>query len=205
MRILTVEDEITTRLLIVSLLKKWGHEVTSVDNGTDAFELLQADDAPELTVLDRMMPGIDGVEVCRRVRQLNRTIPTYIIMLTSMDRKEDIIEGLRAGADDYLSKPFDKEELKARIEVGCRFISIQKSHVKRTQELQEALDHIKTLQGIVPICMYCHKIKSKEDQVWQRLEAYISEHSGAEFSHGICNDCAREKYPEYYPKKKKQT
>ncbi len=206
MKILTAEDEATVRLVIVSLLKKWGHEVTEVDNGADALNLLQAEEAPEITILDRMMPKMNGDEVCRKVRQLDRTNPTYIIMLTAMGRKEDIVDGLTAGADDYLCKPFDIEELKARIDVGCRIVTMHKTQVERTRELQEALDHVKVLQGTLPICMHCHKIKSKDDQVWQRLEHYISEHSEAEFSHGICDHCIRDKYPEVLEwRKKKQS
>ena len=138
-----------------------------------------------------MMPKMDGIEVCRQVRKVKTSNPVYIILLTSLDRKSDIVAGLEAGADDYIVKPYDKGELKARIEVGRRVVKLQSDVTNRVQELKDALDHIQTLQGIIPICMHCHKIRDDKN-AWKQMEIYITEHTDAQFSHGLCPTCERQ-------------
>ncbi len=150
-------------------------------------------------LLDLMMPKMDGLELCRKIRADPRHKLAYIIMLTALVGKKDIVAGLEAGANDYVTKPFSHEELRARLQVGKRVIELQSALNKRVDELQEALRHIKTLQGILPICMHCHKIRDDHD-AWQRIDTYISQHSKAEFSHGICPEC----YDKYYPQFKKR-
>jgi len=194
-KILAAEDDRTSRLLLESVLKKWGYEVVSACDGNEAWAALQAEDAPRLAVLDWMMPGMDGIEICRKVRAQDERHPTYIILLTALGRKEDIVQGLEAGADDYVTKPFDSRELQARVRAGQRVVELQSALANRVAELQEALDHVKTLQGILPICMHCHRIRD-DNESWQRIDAYISEHSDAEFSHGLCPECLEKYYPE---------
>ncbi len=133
-------------------------------------------------------PGLDGIDVCRKIREKDESNPTYIILLTARQDKEDIVAGLEAGANDYIVKPFDKNELRARIEVGRQVVNLQTALSEQVQELKKALAHVKTLQGIIPICMHCHKIRD-DQQAWQGLERYIENHSEANFSHGICPDC----------------
>ena len=118
MKILTAEDDSTSRRVLENVLPKWGYDVVSVSNGKQALAKLQEKDAPRLVVLDWMMPEMDGLEVCRRVRQADGAETMYIILLTARRDKNDIVEGLGAGADDYISKPFDIHELRARIDVG---------------------------------------------------------------------------------------
>lgn len=125
MRILIAEDDCTSRIALRGVLHKHGYEVVMTSDGVEALERLQRDDAPRLAILDWMMPELDGLEVVRRVRSLTMKLPPYIILLTSRDKKSDIIEGLDAGADDYLAKPFDPGELRARIEVGRRLVEMQ--------------------------------------------------------------------------------
>src|SRR5512140_1151932 len=120
MRILLAEDEPGTRHLLKSLLHKWRYQVVVARDGSEAWRLLQQNDAPMLAILDWMMPGLDGVQVCREVRKLGRTSYTYILLLTAKNQKQDIVAGMEAGADDYLSKPFDAAELKARLRAGER-------------------------------------------------------------------------------------
>ena len=134
------------------------------------------------------MPGMDGVEICRKVRQDIEDSPFYLILLTMRDSKEDIVSGLRAGANDYISKPFNREELHARVHVGERVIELQSALATRIKELKEALAHVKTLQGILPICSYCKKIRD-DKKYWQKMESYISSHTEAQFSHSICPEC----------------
>jgi len=198
MRILIAEDDATSRRLLESMLKKWGYEVVVTCDGDEAWIALEAEDAPRLAVLDWMMPGMDGVELCRLIRRRHALSPPYIIFLTVKDRKEDIIAGLEAGGNDYVTKPFDGDELRARIEVGWRVIGLQSALAGKVKQLEEALAHVKILQGLLPICMHCHKIRDDRD-TWQRLEEYISEHSEADFSHSICPECFAKYYSEEGP------
>jgi len=188
MKLLITEDEPVSRHILQSVLVKWGYEVLTATNGEEAWEVLQGEDPPSLAILDWMMPGMDGLEVCRKVRQCDRLKLTYLILLTAKDRKEDLVLGLRAGADDYIPKPFDVRELRARIEVGLRILNLQKSLSNRVRELEEALLRVRQLQGLLPICSYCKKIRNDQNY-WEQVEQYIEEHSEAEFSHGICPDC----------------
>jgi diguanylate cyclase (GGDEF)-like protein len=127
MRILIADDDATSRLVLTGVLVKNGHDVVTTVDGTGAWEAMQQPDAPKLAILDWMMPGLSGVDVCRRVRDLASERPPYLIILTSRDEKADIVAGLDAGADDYLAKPFDAGELRARVEVGRRIIELQET------------------------------------------------------------------------------
>ena len=135
-RILIAEDDPISREVICSRLEKWGFSVVVTTNGTDAMTELRKKDAPKLAILDWMMPGMDGIEICRRVREGERML--YIILLTARGSKENVVEGLSAGADDYLIKPFDKNELHARILVGLRVMTLQTELVARLKELEGA-------------------------------------------------------------------
>lgn len=189
MKILIAEDDFTSRRILEILLLQWGYEVVVTSDGSEAWEVLQKEDAPPLVILDWMMPGKDGREICSLIRGKQKSeVPHYVILLTSKSFKEDIVTAFDAGADDYITKPFDREELKARIKVGERIVSLQTTLAKQVKELQEALNHIKTLQGILTICSYCKKIRD-DGNYWQLLENYISTHSMAQFSHSICPDC----------------
>jgi len=195
MKILIAEDDITSRLVLDHTLKKAGYEVLVAADGREAMEALETKGAPRLVVLDWMMPEMDGAEVCGRVREKGGSDQPYIIMLTALESKQDLIRGLSSGADDYIAKPFDREELLARIRVGERIIELQDALSTRVTELEDALSLIKKLQGVIPICMYCHKIRSDEE-AWNKLEKYIEENSEAQFSHSICPECLEEHFPE---------
>ena len=140
MRVLIAEDDLVSRRVLEATLVKWGHEVVVAGDGNAALAVLEGADAPPLAILDWMMPDIDGVEVCRRMRQSASATPTYIILLTAKKEKEDVVAGLEAGADDYLTKPFARAELRARIEVGARVINLQRGLADRVDELNQALD-----------------------------------------------------------------
>lgn len=124
MRVLIAEDDLTSRALLRRVVAQWGYEALVVSDGQEAWEALMGDDAPRLAVLDWMMPTLDGVEVCRLVRSLETSNPPYIILLTSRADKNDIVTGLEAGANDYVGKPFDRDELRARLLVGQRFVEL---------------------------------------------------------------------------------
>jgi len=188
MRILIAEDEAVSRRVLEARLIKWGYEVVITSHGQGAWETLQRDDAPPLAILDVMMPEIDGIELCRRARQLERAIPTYIILLTASTTKEQVVAGLDAGADDYMTKPFDHDELRARVQAGARIVELQMSLAERLREREEALAQIKRLQGMLPMCSYCKSIRDDQNY-WQRVESYIAEHAEVQFSHSICPSC----------------
>ena len=192
LRVLVADDEPVSRTVVAAMLRKSGYEVQIVADGEQAWAALQRPDAPHLAVVDWMMPGIDGVEVCRRLRRIETSTPTYVILLTSRDAAADIVEGLRAGADDYVTKPPNEEELLARISVGARVISLQQTLADRVRKLEEALSNVKQLQGLLPICSYCKRIRDDQNY-WQQVESYITVHSGVQFSHSYCPDCF-EKY-----------
>lgn len=195
MRILVADDDITSRVMLRSLLQKWGFEVLMANNGEEAWGLLQQPDAPRLAILDWVMPGLSGVDLCRMIRQRERGDSSYLILLTSRDTKEDLVHGLDSGANDYIGKPFHNEELRARLRVGQRMLELQRALAGRIQALEEAVSHIKRLQGILPICMHCHKIRTDQES-WKRIEEYLTEHSDAQFSHSLCPDCLDKYYPE---------
>ncbi|HAS82692.1 MAG TPA: diguanylate cyclase response regulator [Verrucomicrobia bacterium] len=125
MRILIAEDDFTSRIMLAAVLKKNGHEVEATANGQEAWEKMQNPDAPCLAILDWMMPKMDGLDLVRRIRACPTERPPYLIMLTTKSEKTDIIAGLDAGANDYLAKPFDAGELRARVEVGRRMLEMQ--------------------------------------------------------------------------------
>jgi len=196
MKVLVAEDQAVSRRILEASLRKWGYEVASVADGTHAWELLQGEEAPQLAILDWLMPGMDGVEICRRLRQRPETQRLYVILLTARTNREDKIHGLKAGADDYITKPFDRDELRARVQVGTRVLALQGALAQRVRQLEDALARVKQLQGLLPICSYCKKIRNDRNY-WQQVEGYISEHSEAQFSHGICPECyARYVQPE---------
>lgn len=188
MKILIAEDDLVSRRLLEATLTKWGYEVAHACDGLAAWEALQQPNAPSLAILDWMMPGLDGVEVCRRIRAIPARQPLYLILLTAKGARADIVAGLQAGADDYVAKPFDPEELQARLQVGVRMIQLQRSLSDRVQELEDALSQVKQLRGLLPICAYCKKIRD-DKSYWQEVEGYISMHAEVQFSHGICPGC----------------
>jgi len=188
MKILIAEDDEVSRRLLKKSLLRWGYEVVTTENGRDAWSILQRDDAPRLAILDWMMPEMDGTEVCRRIRQSQTSAPPYIILLTAKSSKADIVEGLVAGANDYITKPFDREELLARVRVGVTVLELQQSLAERVTDLEEALAQVRVLQGILPICSYCKQVRDDKNY-WQSVERYVSKHSEAKFSHGICPQC----------------
>jgi len=189
MKILIAEDDPVSRRLLQATLIKWGYEVTVTANGKEAWQALQSPEAPSLLILDWLMPEMDGVEICREARRSAAHQSAYIILLTSRGSKEDIVTGLEEGADDYVTKPFDHGELRARVQVGSRVVQLQSALADRVKELEEAMSSVKTLQGLLPICCYCKKIRD-DGNYWHRVESYIAGHANVRFSHGICPDCS---------------
>jgi diguanylate cyclase (GGDEF)-like protein len=139
MRILIAEDDAVSSRILAAMLIKWGHEVIVTHNGLEAWQKLQEDDPASIAILDWVMPEMDGLEVCRRVRARTSDSPTYLILLTARNRQKDVVEGLEAGADDFLTKPFDRHELRVRLKTGARVVELQRSLAERVRELEEAV------------------------------------------------------------------
>jgi DNA-binding response OmpR family regulator len=188
LKVLIADDDRTSLHLLGADLRKWGHDVLAVGDGAAAWEALQSEVAPELAIVDWMMPGLDGVEICRRARARSSAPILYVILLTSRAEPEDLVRALGAGADDYVRKPFDPAELRARVEVGVRVVRLQGELARRIRELEEALARVDELHGILPVCSYCKKVRSDADS-WHRMEDYVTAHSSARFSHGVCPSC----------------
>lgn len=148
MRILIAEDDGVSRLLLRRVLTSWGYDVVATSDGTEAWEALQSADAPRLAILDWLMPGIDGVEICARVKAQDSMQPPYLILLTALDDKDSLVRGLDAGADDFLSKPYDPAELRARLEVGKRIIGLN-DRLLEAQRVVEEQARTDALTGIL--------------------------------------------------------
>ncbi len=135
MRILIAEDDSSARRILAAILKSWGYDPVVTTDGAAAWAALQRPDAPRLVLLDWNMPRLDGLEVCRLLREQPTSDPPYVILLTGRGAKDDIVKGLEAGANDYLAKPYDSEELQARIKVGRRMVELQAGLMKARDAL----------------------------------------------------------------------
>src|SRR5271167_4468230 len=139
--VMIAEDDPIFRRILESWFKKWDYRVTAVENGLDAWAVLQREDAPQLAILDWMMPGMDGIELCRRIRSREQGLYRYVLLLTAKDDKQDVIAGLEAGADDYLTKPFDVDELHARVRAGKRILDLQAALIRAQDALKFEAAH----------------------------------------------------------------
>lgn len=196
MRALIADDDPVTAAVLRGALRRWNLDVTVASDGAVAWDIIQGPEPPVLAIIDWMMPSVDGIELCRRIREGGVHAHMYLILLTSRDSRADIVTGLQAGADDYLVKPFDAEELRARVHTGIRILTLQERLTEQIEQLRETLANVRQLKGLLPICCYCKSIRKDEDY-WQQLEGYISEHSDAEFSHGICPGCLHQAHRDF--------
>jgi DNA-binding response OmpR family regulator len=173
MKTLLVEDDREVREGLAVLLRLAGHDVVEAASGIEAWEHFQKDRF-SLVLSDWLMPQLDGLDLSRRIRATERPYYPYVILLTGLKGKDRFLQAMSAGIDDFISKPFDADELRAKLHVAERIVTLQ--------------DRVKRLEGILPTCMYCKKIRD-EKQIWVSIEEYITERSLAEFSHGVCPDC----------------
>jgi two-component system, cell cycle response regulator len=137
MRVLIADDDPTARLLLESVLEDWGYDVVMARDGTEAWDVLRRADSPPLAILDWMMPGLDGIDVCRKVRQEGEAPYVYLILLTGKARTRDVVQGMESGADDYVSKPYEEQELKVRLRAGRRIVELHEA--LQTQANRDAL------------------------------------------------------------------
>lgn len=187
-RVLVADDDAIARRFLESTLSKSGYDVSVVSSGDEAWQVLSSPDVPTIAILDWMMPGLTGVEVCERVRAANPPVAPYLIVLTSRAATGDVVEALRAGADDHITKPFEIAELRARLAVGVRIVTLQQQLTERVHSLEEALAHVQQLQGLIPICAWCHQVRN-DGNFWEQVDSYLSTRSGLQFTHAICPTC----------------
>jgi len=188
-KILIAEDEFTTRMIVQVCLEKWGYRVESVANGTEAWDSLKKSEAPHIAILDWEMPEIDGVEVCRRIKESGGENPPYVILLTSRDSKTDIVKGFDAGADDYMTKPFNDNELRARVRVAERLVRTQSTLSKTVVELRDALNQLEMLENGIATCESCQKVLSNDDDAWHNFQEIVEGGVDSRFIHTRCPDC----------------
>lgn len=190
--ILVVDDDPVNLQVVASALKN-EYDIITAQSGQEAISRLK-EQAPDLLILDVMMPDLSGFELCRLLKSDESFADIPVIFLTALDSTEGEIQGLEFGGIDYLTKPINFALLKLRVRNHLA-LKLQRDQLARQKaELEAALARVKQLEGIIPICMHCKSIR--EDDVWQRLETYFSEHTDALFSHGVCPKCMAEHYPD---------
>ena len=180
MRVLIVEDDPVSSGLLQKTLLRFKFEYIATTDGIEALEVLGRHEDVNVIISDWMMPKMDGLELFRRVRARRRFRYTYEILLTSRSGKQSYLDALDAGADDFITKPLDPDELRARLLVAKRILALQ--------------DEMRQLQGLLSICFYCKRIREAES--WVSLERYVSKRADASFSHGICPSCYQTHFPE---------
>ena len=192
--ILIVDDTPENLTVLKQILSEQNYKVRPAINGEIAIKAVNVS-SPDLILLDIRMPGIDGYEVCKQLKSKKKTRRIPIIFISALSELDDKIKAFSLGGVDYITKPFQAEEVLARVKTHLTLRSLQKSLEDKNAQLQKALDEIKILQGIIPICANCKKVRDDKGY-WNQVETYISKHTQAEFSHGICPSCAKELYPE---------
>ena len=177
MNLLLAEDDAVARLTLSAVLKGLGYEVTEAEHGGEAWANLQLGHFP-IVISDWSMPEIDGPELCRRLRGRATDKYSYFLLVTATGGKKRYLEGMEAGADDFITKPIDMDELRARLKAAERILGLRQ--------------HVQQLEGLLPICAYCKRIRDAAEN-WESIERYVEDRSKAQFSHGYCPDCY-EKY-----------
>ena len=189
MTILVADDHELNRKLLGALLSAKGYNVQLAKDGGEALAALKYASEPMVALLDWQMPVLSGIDVCRDARTGANANLLFLVIVTVRDSAEDIVAGLRAGANDYVTKPFDSAELLARVAIGSQMVELRQSLILRVRELEDAMAQIRQLKGLLPICSYCKKIRNDQNY-WQEVVEYISAHAEVKFSHGCCPACA---------------
>ena len=173
MNLLLAEDDAVARMTLAAVLRGLGYEVTEAEDGGEAWANLQLGHFPVI-ISDWQMPEVSGPELCRRIRARTDERYTYFLLVTATGGKQRYLEGMEAGADDFITKPVDMEELRARLKVADRILGLRR--------------HVQHLEGLLPICAYCKRIRDAAEQ-WESIERYVEARSEAQFSHGYCPEC----------------
>lgn len=207
--ILLVDDSRANLRLLVDILTRQGYKARPVMDGEAALKAVKAQ-APDLILLDIMMPGIKGYAVCEHLKADQRFRDTPIIFISALHDSQDKIEAFAKGGVDYITKPFQPEEVLARVNTHLKIGRLQKRLQKHNSQLEEknkqlekALAQVKKLSGLLPMCANCKKIRN-DDGYWQDVASYIRRHSEADVTHGICQDCVKKLYPEFQARLKQK-
>jgi CheY-like chemotaxis protein len=193
MNILVVDDNPDNLRLLAEILSEHHYKVRLAPNGARALATI-CKEAPDLILLDVMMPELDGFEVCRQLKADERTAKIPVIFISALHETIDKVKAFTLGGVDYITKPFKAEEVLSRVKTHLSLSLLRRQLERKNAELQKALDEIKILQGIIPICANCKNIRDDKGY-WDKVEIYISKHSEATFSHSICPNCAKALYP----------
>ena len=188
MYVLIAEDDAVSRRVLEDAVTAAGHEVTLVENGQAAWEKLQTETF-DLVISDWVMPEMDGLELCRRVRAREDAPFCHMMLVTSRNATEDIVRGIMAGANDFITKPFDRAVLTARLHAAERVIDLERSLAQRVTELEDALHEIATLRKLLPICSYCKNVRDEDTQTWSDIEEHLHHHEQTDFTHSVCPTC----------------
>ncbi len=200
--ILVVDDKPANLQLLTEILGKYGYKVRPAPNAELALKAVQLM-LPDVILLDIDMPDMNGYEVCRRLKADEQTRDIPVIFFSALDKTTDKVKAFQVGGIDYITKPFQTEEVLARVKTHLNLRNLQKQLQKANQaleeriqeltrtnsELQKALHTIKTLSGLIPICAWCGRKIRDEEGGWVKLESYIEDRTEAVFSHGMCPDC----------------
>ncbi|MGR3318155.1 MAG: response regulator [Candidatus Anammoxibacter sp.] len=197
--VLVVDDSEPNIFVLESALED-DYNVIAAKDGEKALHII-GENHPDLILLDIMMPGMDGLEVCSQLKNNEKIKDIPIIFITAKSETEDVIKGFKSGGVDYIAKPFEPLEVKARVKTHLALQGMRLQLKNQNDELKNTLKEIKTLKGLLPICSSCKKIRlenkdPKEQDSWINMESYISDRSEADFTHGICPECIKKLYPE---------
>lgn len=193
--ILVVDDNPDNLRLLAGILSEHHYKIRLAPGGERALATIRKE-APDLVLLDIMMPHMNGFEVCRQLKAAQETAGIPVIFISALDETIDKVKAFSTGGVDYITKPFKSEEVLARVKTHLALRRLQRNLEKKNEQLRRALDEIRILRGILPICSSCKKIRN-EDGYWEQIEIYIRDRSEVDFSHGICEECARKIYPEF--------
>jgi len=192
-KILIVDDAPENLRILIEILKK-DYATIPATSGEAALQKATADPMPDLILLDILMPVMDGYEVCKRLKENEKTKDIPVICITAMSEVMDDARAFNLGAVDYIPKPFNPATVKARVKNHIKLKNAIVVQEKLIRELKDALSNIKALSGLLPICANCKKIRDDKGY-WNQVEQYIKEHSNADFTHSICPECIKELYP----------
>lgn len=188
LRILVVDDDAVTRMTLESVIRAAGWSPIAIEDPEMALDILTGADPPPIALIDWQMPSLSGVELCRRLRAADVTARPYVIFVTANSTSTDIVTGLDAGADGYMTKPIAAEELQARVRAGLRTIALQQDLRSRLEQAEAESARTRPLRELLPMCCYCRRIRD-ERQHWSTLEEYLSHRINVRFTHGFCPTC----------------
>lgn len=194
--ILIVDDVADNIRVLGNILKNRGYSIITATSGEQGINIARAK-KPDLILLDIQMPGMDGFQVCKTLRAGDETRDIPVIFLTARTETDDLVRGFDMGGVDYITKPFNTPELIARVSLQIELKKLRDEQACLIEQLKKALDEVKTLSGLLPICASCKKIRN-DTGYWEQIENYISAHSEAQFTHSLCPDCVARLYPDFH-------